>query len=595
VSGGNPSVRVATLAVFDDGTGPALYAAGDFTLAGGAAASRIARWNGASWSVLGTGTNDRIAALAVFDSGSGPALYAGGSFTSAGAAAAIRFARWDGAAWSSLGGGLSSWVLSIAVFDDGTGPALYAGGSFPTAGGVATTPIARWDGNTWSALGSGVSGFVGATRVFALAVFDDGTGPALYAGGDFLIAGGVAVNHIARWDGSSWSALGSGMSGSVSALAVFDGGSGPALYAGGDFDLAGGVTVNRIARWDGNTWSALGTGTGGSVAALEVLDDGSGPALYAGGSFEGIIGVSGARRIARWNGSNWSALGTGIQSNGGSVDAIAVFDDGSGPAIYAGGSFQFSVGGLTAIHIARWNGSTWSALGSGVSGADFPRIFALAAFDDGSGPALYAGGDFTVAGGVAANYLARWDGSGWSPVGGGMTDRVWALEVLDDGSGPALHVGGAFSTSLGGDSYLAKWGGCSGLGFQTEPGCFGNPAELAAKSLGLVLGQPASFKLTATAGGSGVGLLYAGSMNVDAQGCGVLLPGLGEYLLAIAVGPLPLASGPAVGGVTSLSFTVPNLPQLVGLPIGLQGVHVALSVPGTPIELSNALVGTFAP
>ena len=72
----------------------------------------------------------------------------------------------------------------------------------------------------------------------AMAVFDDGSGggPALYAGGG-SIAGGVVVNHVAKWDGSSWSSLGGGMNNAVHALAVFDDGSGggPALYAGGGY------------------------------------------------------------------------------------------------------------------------------------------------------------------------------------------------------------------------------------------------------------------------------------------------------------------------------------------------------------------------
>jgi len=47
--------------------------------------------------------------------------------------------------------------------------------------------------------------------VGALTVFDDGSGPALYAGGNFTIAGGVAANRVAKWNGSSWSSLGSGV------------------------------------------------------------------------------------------------------------------------------------------------------------------------------------------------------------------------------------------------------------------------------------------------------------------------------------------------------------------------------------------------
>ncbi len=52
-------------------------------------------------------------------------------------------------------------------------------------------------------------------------------------------------------------------------------GSGPALYAGGEFTAAGGVSANRIAKWDGESWSALGTGMNWFVRTLTVFDDGS--------------------------------------------------------------------------------------------------------------------------------------------------------------------------------------------------------------------------------------------------------------------------------------------------------------------------------
>jgi hypothetical protein len=112
----------------------------------------------------------------------------------------------------------------------------------------------------------------------ALAAFDDGggAGPALYAGGTFTTAGGVAASYIARWDGTSWSAVGGGQNAPVHALTVFDhgSGSGPALYAGGEF-TTGGVR-NRVARWDGSAWSRLLTGMNSVVDSLTVFDDGSG-------------------------------------------------------------------------------------------------------------------------------------------------------------------------------------------------------------------------------------------------------------------------------------------------------------------------------
>jgi hypothetical protein len=115
---------------------------------------------------------------------------------------------------------------------------VYAGGFFTTAGGTAANQIAKWDGSSWSALGSGIGGTSGTyPAVEALAVF----GSDVYAGGYLTIVGGSGANSIAKWNGNSWTALGSGIGGPsdaypfVSALAV----SGSGVYAGGYFTAAG--------------------------------------------------------------------------------------------------------------------------------------------------------------------------------------------------------------------------------------------------------------------------------------------------------------------------------------------------------------------
>src|SRR5262249_54219428 len=127
--------------------------------------------------------------------------------------------------------------------------------------------------------GAGLDGWVGDLRVF-----DDGRGPALYVAGGFRHAGGVPAAFIARWDGRAWSPLGSGMNRPVEVLCTFDDGRGPALYAAGEFVSAGGAAASRIAKWDAKseTWSPLGPGTNDSPYSLYVFDDGRGPALYAG-------------------------------------------------------------------------------------------------------------------------------------------------------------------------------------------------------------------------------------------------------------------------------------------------------------------------
>jgi hypothetical protein len=243
----------------------------------------------------------------------------------------------------------------------------------------------------------------------------------------------------------------------VHALAVFDDGSGPVLWVGGDFMRAGGLTSPGVARWDGASWSAAGHGGFSEVKAFCAFDDGSGLSLYAAGALWIGSGATQTYGIVRWNGSGWSEVGGGLGGPERSANALAVFDDGSGPALYDGGAFSLA-GGVPAARIARWDGSSWSALGAGVNST----VNALAVFNDGNGPALFAGGDFTVAGGVAANHVAKWRRSHWAPLGSGTSDPIFALRTFDDGGGAALYAGGSFGSAFdSGDSYLAKWG-CSG-------------------------------------------------------------------------------------------------------------------------------------
>jgi hypothetical protein len=403
---------VSALAV----SGSNVYVGGNFTTAGGDTnANYMAEWDGTNWSALGSGMNNVVAALAV----SGSTLYAGGQFTTAGSGPANYIAQWNGTNWYTLGSGMNNNVSALAVL----GSTLYAGGAFTTAGGSTASYIAQWKGNGWSPLGLGMN-----NNVSALAV----SGGALYAAGGFTTAGGLAANSVAQWNGTNWSILGSAMNGSVYALAV----SGGTLYASGEFSTAGSIAANSIAQWDGTNWSALGSGIPvGFVFALAVLDG----TVYAGGDFTSAGGIA-ANNIAQWNGSDWSAPGSGLSDI---VDALAV----SGSTVYAGGIFT-SADGIPANSIAKWNGSSWSALGSGLNGP----VYALAV----SGSNVYAGGYFTTAGGNPANSVAQWNGTNWSALGSGFNNYVYALAA----SGGTLYAGGMFASYDGSPAdYIAQWNG----------------------------------------------------------------------------------------------------------------------------------------
>ncbi len=241
--------------------------------------------------------------------------------------------------------GVSGTVNATTTWDpDGPGPQtpkLVIGGSFTVAGTVLANNIALYDPATgaWSALGSGMSNGAGPAIVFALTALPSGD---LIAAGLFTTAGGVTVNHIARWNGSAWSAMGLGMSGSVLVLTTLPNGD---LIAGGGFNTAGGVNIGYgIARWNGSAWSALGTGMNGQVLALTTLPNGD---LIAGGEFTTAGGVNIGYGIARWNGSAWSALGAGMS---GPVEVFTTLPSGD---LIAGGIFT-TAGGIIAPYLARW-------------------------------------------------------------------------------------------------------------------------------------------------------------------------------------------------------------------------------------------------
>lgn len=450
-----------------------VYAGGYFTEIGNVEANYAAKWNGSTWSKLGAGTNDRIFAMAVDHAGR---LFTAGPFTSAGGVPANHIAMWDGVAWSSLGSGFdySAQVRDMIVDQSNK---LVVAGYFSDAGGQPVSNIARWDGTSWSRVGSGCCNAVGALaidgagnlyaadwgvhkwdgaawstvgpkmngEITSLAIGQDGT---IYAGGAFTSVGGTIVNHIARWNGSSWFPFGTGLQGdipTVTDMAIDHAGN---LYIGGSFTSVDGHVANSVARWNGQNWSNLDGGVVGlvnTVAALAIdHDDG----LYVGGQFP-IAGAVAANNIAEWKDATWSSPGGGAGVGDGEWSGpLASTIDAAGN-LYVGGRFD-AAGTVPASNVAKWNGIGWSALGQGVNGL----VQALATDQSGN---MYAGGQFTTAGGMNSNHIAKWNGSAWQPLASGMNEAVVSLAADTFGN---VYAGGWF-TQAGNvtTNYIAKWNG----------------------------------------------------------------------------------------------------------------------------------------
>ncbi len=119
---------------------------------------------------------------------------------------------------------------------------------------------------------------------------------------------------------------------------------------------------------------------------------------------------------------------------------VAIDDD-----VYAGGNFT-TAGGVPANYVAKWDGTAWTPLGAGMNSS----VTALAF----SGGKLYAGGTFTSPG----SYIAQWDGSTWAPLGAGVDGNVNAIAV----SGSNVYAGGFFFNAGGASAnFIARWDGTS--------------------------------------------------------------------------------------------------------------------------------------
>ena len=321
--------------------------------------------------------------------------------------------------WDSLGsgtqGGVAGEVFALTQYDSN----LVAGGFFELAGGIFTrVGIGQWNGTNWDTIGYTTSIKYVPEDVWAEGVYNN-----------ILFVAGLDMPEfvVAQWNGVAWDSVRPTQSQlynldnmEIKALTPYQG----KLYVGG----------SNIITWDGTNWDSLPTGlirntSSFTIYAMEVYNN----KLYVGGSFDSIGNVP-AKNIAVWNGTNWAAVGGGINND---VSSFCIYNG----ILMVGGGFD-SAGSIKASHIAGWNGSSWSALGTGIN--DSGGVACLAVY----GSVLSVGGGFDSAGGVPANNIAFWDGTNWSALGSGITGNSTNVNALFNYKG-VLIAGGIFDSAGG--------------------------------------------------------------------------------------------------------------------------------------------------
>ena len=392
---------------------------------------------------------------------------------------------------------------------------MYAGGSFTTAGGKTCNKIARWDGDEWFTLGTGLDNS-------CLALNFDNLSNILYVGGDF-------TNRIAVWNtiDSRWENTTISLNNRVSSMINDDFGN---IYVTGNFtsvndDYTLTTKINKVCskivkiikreipinfyidetlikKNETNNFMTVFKNKNGKLfhdESSEISIDNimlskyevdtslnlyislknnsinyvcndheimhsvynfdcvelplianfnaciyslkfnlDHSKLYIGGE---DFTVDSSKFIAMWDGNTLFPLGTGLS------DVCLTLECDNYGNVYAGGHFTIA-GGVSCNRIAKWNGTTWSPLGTGLNGICESLKFG----PDGN---LYAGGHFTTAGGKTCNRIARWDGNEWFSLGTGLSGGCHALDFDNAGN---LYAGGRFITA--GDKTcngIARW------------------------------------------------------------------------------------------------------------------------------------------
>lgn len=297
--------------------------------------------------------------------------------------------KWDGKNWTLPGGSPVSPIAIHGYYFGSDDTAIYFGALSVTVGLFGPryfSYIYGWYGNSWYDTGLGESSggafhppYLSAMQTYA---------------GRYVLAGSFTtpIPYLLATSNQSYYPLGSGPDGPVNLVKA----AGTNLYIAGQFMNAGGHPAKNVAVWNGSEWKSLGAGFAEVPYSMAV----SGSNLY----------LASVDTVSKWDGRSWTKLGSGFNSNkapGEVVEGIFAMAA-TEKELFVGGWFTMA-GNTPATNIARWDGTTWSALGSGVqvtnrAGLDFNHpIDAISVLGD----YLYVAGDLNLAGDKASVGFAR--------------------------------------------------------------------------------------------------------------------------------------------------------------------------------------------
>lgn len=323
------------------------------------------------------------------------ALYATGFFTSLCGTSCSYVAKFDGLTWQSVSNGFPNAGHHLTSFNN-----ILYGVAYQPA--IDSNWVYQYDGTNFIKLGEGtylsnaVTGFSQTNNLYNVKNYNG----KLIACGEFDRVGHKNISGIMQWNGTQWDSLGAGLSSHIDGtapvmyphdLCTF----GPDLVVSGNFKYAGGQVCNGVARWDGTQWHALGAGFNSTVYSVVVYNG----ELYAGGDFT-ASGAQSFHGIAKWNGSAWVDPGFYFYSQNLAaytfIHTLSVMNN----QLWISGGFDRAVVGtdtLVCQNVAFYDGVKLDTVQGGIANNE---IEALALYNG----LVYAGGGPTNSGAKVATY-----------------------------------------------------------------------------------------------------------------------------------------------------------------------------------------------
>ena len=309
--------------------------------------------------------------------------------------------------------------------------------------------------------------------------------------GNFEQAGSIPTKFVALWNGNAWLSIGTGLSENIEKMV--------ATPSGELFGTVSAVDGAKLLKWNKTVWSEVAS-FDGDVTSLDIASDGT---LYASGPFT-HIGASAISNLAKLTGNTWSAVAgapsgigvvrvvDGTVCVGGAfapwneVDRVGVqcleggtwqdkpFPENANGRIYDIGkqngeivaAGQFVLESFDAAgSLARWDGSSWTLIGGGLEGQGAGSVVDMEI----DGDKIYVTGDLRFAGGTQVNHVAMWDATQmrWSSLNDGVYGDSGGFGIstppgraLIKDQGGEIYVGGKFAV-IGGRNALgiARWDG----------------------------------------------------------------------------------------------------------------------------------------